>query len=124
MSCPNPILNASNQALEVTNFLNGNNDNGRSTLASIPLGATGDSPTGELGVKVIMLNASSVGGPGGIVIPVSDYVGFTYYGLTNNIHVATYKTGGSGGTTVATLTYAYVGLGAADNDDISSITKT
>ena len=124
MSCPNPILDSANQALEVTNLLNGNNGDGRATMASVPLGAVGDSPTGEVGLKVIMLNASSVGGPGGIVIPVSDYVSFTYYGSTNNIHVATYKTGGSGGTTVATLTYTYVGGGAADNDDIATITKS
>lgn len=65
-----------------------------------------------------------VGGAGGIAIPASDYVAYTYYGSTNNIQTATYKTGGSGGTTVATLTFTYVGSGVANDDKIATITKT
>lgn len=64
------------------------------------------------------------GGNGGIQLPASDYVAYTYYGSTNNIETATYKVGGSGGTTVATLTYTYVNGGAADDDNIASVTKS
>lgn len=63
-------------------------------------------------------------GGGGLLIPAHDYVGFTYVGSTNNIQTAVYKTGGAAGTTVATLTYTYVAAGAADDDDIASITKS
>jgi hypothetical protein len=61
---------------------------------------------------------------GGILLPASDYVAYSYYGATNNIQTATYKTGGSGGATVATLTFTYVGNGAANDDNVASITKS
>jgi hypothetical protein len=64
------------------------------------------------------------GSNGGILIPASDYVAYSYYGVTNNIQTATYKSGGSGGTTVATLTFTYVGGGAANDDNVASITKS
>ncbi len=57
MSEPNKILDASNNALGVTNLLN--DDATRLTLSGIPLGTAGASATGELGVKTI-----SVGGSG------------------------------------------------------------
>ena len=57
-------------------------------------------------------------------IPSHYYVAFTYYGSTNNIHTISYKTGGSGGTTVATVTYTYVGSGASNDDSIATITLT
>lgn len=58
-------------------------------------------------------------------IPPFDYQAFTYVGSTNNIDTQVFKSGGSGGTTVATLTYAYVG-GVPSSDDalIASITQT
>jgi len=55
-------------------------------------------------------------------IPAYDYIALTYVASGNGvgeIETITYKTGGSGGTTVATLTLAY----NADNK-ISSITKS
>ena len=61
---------------------------------------------------------------GGLSLPPADYVAYTYVGSTNNIETATYKTGGSGGTTVATLTFTYVADGAADDDKIESIALT
>lgn len=61
---------------------------------------------------------------GGLPIPPADYVAYTYVGSTNNVATAVYKQGGVGGTTVATLTFAYVASGAADDDKISSITLT
>lgn len=57
-------------------------------------------------------------------IPAFDYQEFTYFGATNNIQTQVFKSGGSGGTTVATLTYAYAGGGAANDDLITSITQS
>ena len=45
-----------------------------------------------------------------------DYISLSYTG--DNLTGATYKTGGSGGTTVATLTLAYSG------STLTSVTKT
>jgi hypothetical protein len=54
----------------------------------------------------------------------ADFVEKTYVGSTNNVQTEIYRTGGSGGTIVATLTYTYVAAGVADNDDIETITRT
>lgn len=51
-----------------------------------------------------------------------DYIALTYVAAGNGageIETVTYKTGGSGGTTIATLTLAYNA-----SDEISSITKS
>lgn len=46
----------------------------------------------------------------GSLVPVAhDYLSITYVGATTDINTVTYKTGGSGGTTVATLTMGYDG---------------
>jgi len=50
-------------------------------------------------------------------IPVHDYRSFGY--TSGNLTSITYKTGGAGGTTVATLTLAYDGSG-----NLTSITKS
>ena len=50
-------------------------------------------------------------------IPTHDYRSFGY--TSGNLTSITYKTGGSGGTTVATLTLAYDGSG-----NLTSITKS
>jgi len=58
----------------------------------------------------------------GFEIPAHDYVACTYVASGNGegqIETATYKTGGSGGTTVATLTLVY-----DSSHRISSVTKT
>lgn len=55
-------------------------------------------------------------------IPEHDYIGITYVAAgdgAGEIQTVTYKSGGSGGTTVATLTLAY-----DSNDQLSSVTKT
>jgi hypothetical protein len=58
-------------------------------------------------------------------IPQYDYMAFTYVnGTTNNIHTQTFKSGGSGGTTVATLTFTYISGGVADDDRIATITQS
>lgn len=54
-------------------------------------------------------------------IPQFDKQTFTYYGVTNNIQTQVFSLGG---TTVATLTYTYVGSGASDDDKIASITQS
>ena len=53
---------------------------------------------------------------GGLVPFAYDYISLSYTGL--NLTGVVYKTGGSGGTTVATLTLAYSG------SDLISVTKT
>jgi hypothetical protein len=55
-------------------------------------------------------------------IPKWDYMVATRYGSTNNLHVITFKTGGSGGTTVATVTLTYFGSGASNDDTIETCT--
>ena len=53
----------------------------------------------------------------GLEIPAHDYVSMTYTG--SNLTGVVYKDGGSGGTTVATLTLAYDG-----NSNLTSVTKS
>jgi hypothetical protein len=53
----------------------------------------------------------------GLSIPEHDYIALTYTG--DNLTGVVYKDGGSGGTTVATLTLAYDG-----NDNLTSVTKS
>jgi hypothetical protein len=58
----------------------------------------------------------------GFEIPAYDYIALTYVAAGNGageIETVVYKSGGSGGSTVATLTLAY-----AASNEISSITKT
>lgn len=57
-------------------------------------------------------------------VPKFDYQAFTYIGSTNNISTQVFKLGGASGSLVATLTYAYVAAGAADDDLISAITQS
>ena len=53
----------------------------------------------------------------GLEIPAYDYIDMSYTG--DNMTGVVYKTGGSGGTTVATLTLTYDG-----NGNITSLTKS
>jgi hypothetical protein len=53
----------------------------------------------------------------GLEIPEHDYIDLSYTG--SNLTGVVYKTGGSGGTTVATLTLAYDG-----SDNLTSVTKS
>ena len=57
----------------------------------------------------------------GLYIPKHDYLSFTYVSSGNGageISTITYKTGGSSGRTVATMTLAY-----DSNNKLSSVTK-
>ncbi len=61
----------------------------------------------------------------GFNIPQFDYVDIAYVGSTNNINTVTYKEGGASGTTVATLTFTYIGgTPSADDAKIDTITKS
>lgn len=53
----------------------------------------------------------------GLGIPAHDYIALSYTG--SNLTGVVYKTGGSGGTTVGTLTLAYDG-----NNNLTSVTKS
>ena len=55
----------------------------------------------------------------GFSIPEHDYIKLTYYSGTNLVATATYKYGGSSGTTVGTLIFTYDG-----NDYVDTITRT
>jgi DNA uptake protein ComE-like DNA-binding protein len=48
-----------------------------------------------------------------------DYISMTYVGATTDINTVTYKLGGSGGATVATLTMGYDG-----SNRLTSVTKS
>ncbi len=78
------------------------------TVASVPL------PTGA--ATEATLAAFSAKSAASLVPAAFDYIALTYSG--SNLTVATYKTGGSGGSTVATLTMAYTG------SQLDSVTKT
>jgi hypothetical protein len=67
----------------------------------------------------------SVRNIGGLDIPQHDYIDISYHGSTNNISTVVYKEGGASGTTVATLTIAYVGgTPGADDARIDTVTKS
>jgi hypothetical protein len=53
----------------------------------------------------------------GLDIPVHDYIDMSYTG--SNLTGVVYKSGGSGGTTVATLTLGYDG-----GNNLTSVTKS
>ena len=61
----------------------------------------------------------------GFNIPQHDYIDIAYVGSTNNISTVTYKEGGASGTTVAVLTFTYIG-GTPSTDDakIDTVTKS
>ena len=68
-----------------------------------------DDGAGKLNVNSIVSNS--------LVPSVYDYISLTY-NAGGNVATATYKTGGSGGTTVAVLTLAYSG------SNLTTVTKT
>ena len=68
-------------------------------------------------MKVSTIDGDPLAVVTGLSIPEHDYTSLSYTGT--NLTGVVYKTGGSGGTTVATLTLAYDG-----NDNIISVTKS
>lgn len=63
----------------------------------------------------LLVNATTIESTG-LVPKVYDYISLSYTG--SNLTGVVYKTGGSGGTTVATLAIAYTG------SNITSVTRT
>ena len=55
----------------------------------------------------------------GMITEEHDYQSLTYVGATTKVDTIVYKTGGAGGTTVATQTFAYDG-----SDRLTSVTKS
>ena len=84
--------------------------------------ATGKPQSGDNGSALLGKIAHNTSRTPGFVIPAYDYTALTYFGSTNNVQTVVFKTGGSGGTTVATLTLAYAGGGAANDDRLTSVT--
>jgi len=73
----------------------------------------------------VSADGTQVGAIPGLAIPAHDHVAVSYVGVTNNISTVVYKTGGSGGTAVATLTFTYVGgTPSSDDANIASVTKS
>ncbi len=81
------------------------------SLASSPL------PAGAATEATLL--AFSAKTAGAFVPAAFDYAAITYVGVTTDIDTVTYKTGGSGGTTVAVLTMGYDG-----SSRLTSVTKT
>jgi hypothetical protein len=74
------------------------------------------------GVQVNAATEETLQAIAGLVPDAYDYIALTYVAAGNGageIETVVYKTGGSGGTTVATLTLAYDA-----NNNLSSVTKT
>ena len=68
-------------------------------------------------VKVSTIDGDPLAVVAGLSIPDHDYIALSY--TSSNLTGVVYKTGGSGGTTVATLTLAYDG-----SNNLTSVTKS
>lgn len=93
-------------------------DTGNVTIASsaLPTGAATETSLSAAAADLADLNARLAGS---LVPEEFDYQEITYVGATERINTVTYKTGGSGGTTVAVLTLGYDG-----NDRLTSVTRS
>jgi hypothetical protein len=104
---------------EIDNEVEIKNDDGN----PIPVSDAGGSLTVDGPLTDAELRATAVPVSGtvnvltGLEIPEHDYIDLSYTG--SNLTGVVYKTGGSGGTTVATLTLVYDG-----NDNLTSVTKS
>jgi hypothetical protein len=104
---------------EIDNEVEIKNDDGN----PIPVSDAGGSLTVDGPLTDAELRATAVPVSGtvnvltGLEIPEHDYIDLSYTG--SNLTGVVYKTGGSGGTTVATLTLAYDG-----DDNLISVTKS
>lgn len=71
------------------------------------------------GVKVQNANGDIINPASGFAIPAFNYIGVNLAGSTTDVY--TYKSGGSGGTTVATLTITYT---SSAKTTIASVLQT
>ena len=117
-------------------------DVGNASLASIdgkltsPLAVTGPLTDAELRASAVPVSLASAPLPTGAATEATlaafsdktasalvpeqfDYQDITYVGVTTNIDTVVYKLGGSGGTTVATLTMGYDG-----SSRLTSVTRS
>ncbi len=97
-------------------------DSGTGNLVPVSVDATGKvnvnaSITGV--ATEATLAAFSAKTASGIVSEDFDYQSISYVGATTDVSSVVYKLGGSGGTTVATVSYGYDG-----SNRVTSITKT
>ncbi len=81
------------------------------SVASVPL------PAGAATEATLLAFSNKTAGA--LVSEDFDYQTITYIGATTDIDTVVYKTGGAGGTTVATLTMGYDG-----SNRLSTVTKT
>lgn len=89
-----------------------------STAAPLPVDIQGASLSLDAaGVEIRNDSGNPIPVVTGLEIPEHDYIALSYTG--SNLTGVVYKTGGSGGTTVATLTLAYDG-----SDNLISVTKS
>lgn len=95
---------------QVAKILGSNN----TTTASV----TTRGSKGAVGVEILDAQGNQITIGSGLVTSAFDYISLTYDGSSNLISVV-YKSGGSAGTTVATLTLAYDG-----SSNLTSITKS
>jgi hypothetical protein len=68
-------------------------------------------------VKVSTIDGDPLAVVNGLSVPEHDYIALTY--TSSNLTGVVYKTGGSGGTTVATLVLTYDG-----SNNLTSVTKS
>lgn len=69
--------------------------------------------------EIAAINTFSGKSASALVSQAYDYIATTYVGATTKVDTVVYKSGGSGGTTVATLTMGYDG-----SDRLTSVTRT
>ena len=98
----------------MTNFPGPGEEGARSVSGEVALYGTSDGGTTWYPVKVDSDGRLDI--ISGLIPESYDYVALSYTG--SNLTGVVYKTGGSGGTTVATLTLAYTG------SVLNSITRT
>lgn len=97
--------------LDIRDLLSGSGDPIPVDIGNATLSVTAD------GVEIKNDSGNPVPVVTGLEIPEHDYISLSYTG--SNLTGVTYKTGGSGGTAVATLTLAYDG-----SDNLTSVTKS
>ena len=88
------------------------------TIQTLPL-PTGAATAANQATETAAVSAFSAKTGAAFVTAAFDFATITYNGITTDINTVVYKTGGSGGTTVATLTLGYDG-----SNRLSTITKT
>jgi hypothetical protein len=80
-------------------------------------GGAVDSNTQRITLATDSPGISALGSIAGLTIPAHDHITLSYTGI--NLTGVVYRTGGSGGTTVGTLTLAYNG-----SNQLTSVTKS